>query len=296
MNRSNPFQGFGVALATPFNSDGSIDFVALRSLVDNIIVGGVDFICVLGTTAETPTLTEEEKLEIRRVVVEVNQERVPLLLGAGNNSTQAVCRQLREDNFEGFSGLLMVCPFYNKPTQEGLYQHFKKISEESPLPIVLYNIPGRTGVNLQAATTLRLANDCPNIVAIKEASGIISQIEEIVEYAPDGFDVFSGDDAITFELLTIGAKGVISVIGNALPKEFSRMIRLEFNGEYEPARKIHHQFTELYKLLFVDGNPAGCKALLNDMGMIENVLRLPLVPTRIETKQKMNEILKGLRI
>ena len=175
MNRSNPFQGFGVALATPFNSDGSIDFVALRSLVDNIIVGGVDFICVLGTTAETPTLTEEEKLEIRRVVVEVNQERVPLLLGAGNNSTQAVCRQLREDNFEGFSGLLMVCPFYNKPTQEGLYQHFKKISEESPLPIVLYNIPGRTGVNLQAATTLRLANECPNIVAIKEASGIISQ-------------------------------------------------------------------------------------------------------------------------
>jgi dihydrodipicolinate synthase len=283
MNRSNPFQGFGVALATPFNSDGSIDFVALRSLVDNIIVGGVDFICVLGTTAETPTLTEEEKLEIRRVVVEVNQERVPLLLGAGNNSTQAVCRQLREDNFEGFSGLLMVCPFYNKPTQEGLYQHFKKISEESPLPIVLYNIPGRTSVNLQAATTLRLANECPNIVAIKEASGIISQIEEIVENAPDGFDVFSGDDAITFELLTIGAKGVISVIGNAYPEEFGAMVHAAQAGDYTSALSLHRQFSRLYKLMSVDGNPSGIKGLLYIQGKADNIVRLPLVPVRVET-------------
>ena len=283
MNRSNPFQGFGVALATPFNSDGSIDFVALRSLVDNIIVGGVDFICVLGTTAETPTLTEEEKLEIRRVVVEVNQERVPLLLGAGNNSTQAVCRQLREDNFEGFSGLLMVCPFSNKPTQEGLYHHFKKISEESPLPIVLYNIPGRTGVNLQAATTLRLANDCPNIVAIKEASGIITQIEEIIEYAPDGFDVFSGDDAITFELLTIGAKGVISVIGNAYPEEFGAMVHAAQAGDYTSALSQHRQFRRLYKLMSVDGNPSGIKGLLYIQGKADNVVRLPLVPVRVET-------------
>lgn len=283
MNRSNPFQGFGVALATPFNSDGSIDFVALRSLVDNIIVGGVDFICVLGTTAETPTLTEEEKLEIRRVVVEVNQERVPLLLGAGNNSTQAVCRQLREDNFEGFSGLLMVCPFYNKPTQEGLYQHFKKISEESPLPIVLYNIPGRTSVNLQTATTLRLANECPNIVAIKEASGIISQIEEIVENAPDGFDVFSGDDAITFELLTIGAKGVISVIGNAYPEEFGAMVHAAQAGDYTSALSLHRQFSRLYKLMSVDGNPSGIKGLLYIQGKADNIVRLPLVPVRVET-------------
>ena len=283
MNRSNPFQGFGVALATPFNSDGSIDFVALRSLVDNIIVGGVDFICVLGTTAETPTLIEEEKLEIRRVVVEVNQERVPLLLGAGNNSTQAVCRQLREDNFEGFSGLLMVCPFYNKPTQEGLYQHFKKISEESPLPIVLYNIPGRTGVNLQAATTLRLANECPNIVAIKEASGIISQIEEIVENAPDGFDVFSGDDAITFELLTIGAKGVISVIGNAYPEEFGAMVHAAQAGDYTSALSLHRQFSRLYKLMSVDGNPSGIKGLLYIQGKADNIVRLPLVPVHAET-------------
>lgn len=283
MNKSNPFQGFGVALATPFNTDGSIDFVALRSLVDNIIVGGVDFICVLGTTAETPTLSEEEKLEIRRVVVEVNQDRVPLLLGVGNNSTQAVCRQLREDDFEGFSGLLMVCPFYNKPTQEGLYQHFKKISEESPLPIVLYNIPGRTGVNLQASTTLRLANDCPNIVAIKEASGIITQIEEIVEYAPEGFDVFSGDDAITFELLTIGAKGVISVIGNAYPEEFGAMVHAAQAGDYTSALGQHRQFSRLYKLMSVDGNPSGIKGLLYIQGKVDNVVRLPLVPVRVET-------------
>ena len=283
MNKSNPFQGFGVALATPFNTDGSIDFVALRSLVDNIIVGGVDFICVLGTTAETPTLIEEEKLEIRRVVVEVNQDRVPLLLGVGNNSTQAVCRQLREDDFEGFSGLLMVCPFYNKPTQEGLYQHFKKISEESPLPIVLYNIPGRTGVNLQASTTLRLANDCPNIVAIKEASGIITQIEEIVEYAPEGFDVFSGDDAITFELLTIGAKGVISVIGNAYPEEFGAMVHAAQAGDYTSALSQHRQFSRLYKLMSVDGNPSGIKGLLYIQGKVDNVVRLPLVSVRVET-------------
>lgn len=283
MNKSNPFQGFGVALATPFNTDGSIDFVALRSLVDNIIVGGVDFICVLGTTAETPTLSEEEKLEIRRVVVEVNQDRVPLLLGVGNNSTQAVCRQLREDDFEGFSGLLMVCPFYNKPTQEGLYQHFKKISEESPLPIVLYNIPGRTGVNLQASTTLRLANDCTNIVAIKEASGIITQIEEIVEYAPEGFDVFSGDDAITFELLTIGAKGVISVIGNAYPEEFGAMVHAAQAGDYTSALSQHRQFSRLYKLMSVDGNPSGIKGLLYIQGKVDNVVRLPLVSVRVET-------------
>jgi len=170
------------------------------------------------------------------------------------------------------------------------------IAKASPLPIVLYNVPGRVGVNMTAETTVRIASEFTNVVAIKEASGNLEQVDEIIKNKPKHFEVISGDDALTFPMIASGAVGVISVIGNALPKEFSRMIRLEFKGEYEPARKIHHQFTELYKLLFVDGNPAGCKALLNDMGMIENVLRLPLVPTRIETKQKMNEILKGMRI
>ena len=208
----------------------------------------------------------------------------------------AVIEDMKSTPWSGIDGILSICPYYNKPSQEGLYQHFKAIANEAPLPLVMYNVPGRTGVNMKAATTVRLAKDCPNIVAVKEASGSLEQVDEIIKNKPDNFEVISGDDALTFSMIASGAVGVISVIGNALPKEFSRMIRLEFNGEYAPARKIHHQFTELYKLLFVDGNPAGVKALLNDMGMIENVLRLPLVPTTIETKQQMDGILKGLRI
>ena len=221
--------------------------------------------------------------------------RVPILKYCGGNNTAAVVEEIKTTDWSGIDGMLSICPYYNKPSQEGLYQHFKAIAEASPLPVVLYNVPGRTGVNMKAETTVRLAKDFPNIVAVKEASGSLEQIDEIIKNKPDNFDVISGDDALTFSMVASGAAGVISVIGNALPKEFSRMIRLEFNGEYEPARKIHHMFTELYSLLFVDGNPAGCKALLNDMGMIENVLRLPLVPTTITTKQKMAELLKDLR-
>ena len=202
---------------------------------------------------------------------------------------------MRSTDWTGIDGILSICPYYNKPSQEGLYQHFKAIATESPLPLVLYNVPGRTGVNMKASTTVRLAKDCPNIVAIKEASGSLEQVDEILKHKPRNFEVISGDDALTFSMIASGAVGVISVIGNALPKEFSRMIRLEFNGEYEAARKIHHKFTDLYSLLFVDGNPAGVKALLNDMGFIENVLRLPLVPTKIETKQRMADIVKDLR-
>ncbi len=189
-----------------------------------------------------------------------------------------------------------VCPFYNKPSQEGLYRHFKAIAEASPLPVVLYNVPGRTGINMKPETTVRLARDCDNIVAIKEAAGSLEQVDEIIKNKPSDFDVLSGDDALTFSMVASGAAGVISVIGNALPKEFSRMIRYEFRGEYEPARRIHHGFTELYSLLFVDGNPAGVKALLHEMGFIENVLRLPLVPTRLTTLQKITAILKEMKI
>ena len=204
--------------------------------------------------------------------------------------------EIRNTDWSGIDGILSVCPYYNKPSQEGLYQHFKKIAEASPLPVVLYNVPGRTGINLRPQTTIRLANDCPNIVAIKEASGSLEQVDEIIKGKPADFDVLSGDDALTFSMVASGAAGVISVIGNALPKEFSRMIRYEFRGEYGPARRIHHRFTELYSLLFVDGNPAGVKALLSEMGMIENELRLPLVPTKVTTKQKMAQILKELQL
>lgn len=203
---------------------------------------------------------------------------------------------MKATDWTGIDGILSICPYYNKPSQEGLYQHFKAIASASPLPVVMYNVPGRTGVNMKAETTVRLAHDCENIVGIKEAAGSLEQVDEIIKGKPDRFDIISGDDALTFSMIASGAAGVISVIGNALPREFSRMIRLEFQGEYEAARRIHHMFTELYSLLFVDGNPAGVKALLNDMGYIENVLRLPLVPTTIKTKEKMADILKEIRI
>lgn len=286
----------GVALITPFHADGSVDYDALVRLVESLVSNGADFLCVLGTTAETPTLTTEEKETIKRLVVKQVDGRIPLLLGCGGNSTQAVIESLKNDNFSGYSGILSVCPMYNKPSQEGLYQHFKAIAAASPLPVVLYNVPGRTGVNMSAETTLRLARDCKNIVAIKEASGNITQMDDIIKNKPDNFDVISGDDGITFPLITLGAVGVISVIGNALPKEFSRMVRLALNGDYKNALTIHHRFTELFSLLFVDGNPAGVKCMLNLMGACENVLRLPLVPTRITTMEKMNKIVKSLNI
>lgn len=292
----NIFHGLGIALITPFKEDFSIDYEALVNLVNYHLDNGADFFCILATTGEAPCLSREEKNELTAVVKRVVNGRVPILKYCGGNNTAAVVEEIKTTDWSGIDGILSICPYYNKPSQEGLYQHFKAIAKASPLPIVLYNVPGRVGVNMTAETTVRIASEFTNIVAIKEASGNLEQVDEIIKNKPKHFEVISGDDALTFPMIASGAVGVISVIGNALPKEFSRMIRLEFRGEYEPARKIHHQFTELYKLLFVDGNPAGCKALLNDMGMIENVLRLPLVPTRIETKQKMNEILKGMRI
>ena len=281
---------------TPFTPDGEVDYPALKRLVNYQLDNGADFFCILATTGEAPCLTTEEKDRITETVKEINRGRLPILKYCGGNNTRAVVEEIKHTNWEGIDGILSICPYYNKPSQEVLYKHFKAISAASPLPIVLYNVPGRTGINLRPDTLIRLARECDNIVAVKEASGSLEQVDEIIKNKPEGFDVISGDDALTFQMIASGAAGVISVIGNALPKQFSRMIRLEFKGEYEPARKIHHRFTELYKLLFVDGNPAGVKALLNDMGMIENVLRLPLVPTTIATKEKMAAILKDMRI
>lgn len=293
---NNIFKGLGIALITPFKSDSTVDYEALTRLVEYQIENGADFFCILATTGETPCLNKEEKEKIKQLVIDVNQGKLPILMGCGGNNTAAVVEELQTTDWSGIDGILSVCPYYNKPSQEGLYQHFKAIAQASPLPVVLYNVPGRTGINLKAETTVRLAKDCENIVAIKEASGSLEQVDEIIKNKPARFDVISGDDALTFPMIASGAAGVISVIGNALPKEFSRMIRYEFRGEYEPASKIHHRFTELYSLLFVDGNPAGVKALLHEMGMIENELRLPLVPTRITTMQKIATTLKELRI
>lgn len=292
----NKFKGLGVALITPFTNTGEVDYTALRRLLDYHLSNGVDFFCILATTAETPCLSVYEKQKIKETIIEKVNGQVPLLMGCGGNNTMAVVEQLKSDDFKGIDGVLSVCPYYNKPSQEGLYQHFRTISESTDMPVVLYNVPGRVGVNMTAETTLRLANDCENIVAIKEASGNFTQIDDIIKNKPAHFDVISGDDGITFPLITLGAVGVISVIGNALPKEFSRMVRLALQGEYDPARHIHHKFTELFKLLFVDGNPAGVKAMLNSMGLIENVLRLPLVPARITTMGEISNIVEELNI
>ena len=293
---TNIFKGLGIALVTPFKTDGSIDYEALKRLIEYQTDNGADFLCILGTTSESPCLDYEERAEIKRFVVEANQGRLPVLMGCGGNNTRAVVKELQSFDLRGVDGILSVCPYYNKPSQEGLYRHFKMIADNCPLPVVLYNVPGRTGINMKSETTIRLATDCKNIIAVKEAGGSLEQVDEIIKNKPAHFDVLSGDDALTFPMIASGAAGVISVIGNALPREFSRMIRLEFNGEYEPARKIHHRVTELYSLLFVDGNPAGVKALLHEMGFIENELRLPLVPTRVATVQKMAAILQEMRI
>lgn len=289
-------KGMGVALITPFRENGSVDFTALARLIEFQIQNGTDYLVVLGTTAETPTLSKEEKEEIKHFVIERVNGRIPIVLGLGGNSTADVVRHLKEDDLNGVDAILSVVPYYNKPSQEGIYQHYKAISQASRLPVILYNVPGRTGVNMTAETTLRIAKEFKNVVAIKEASGNITQMDDIIKNKPADFDVISGDDGITFPLITLGAVGVISVIGNAFPKEFSRMVRLALAGDFQNSLLIHHRFTELFELLFVDGNPAGVKSILHVMGYIDNQLRLPLVPTRITTFEKIRQVLKELNI
>ena len=295
MERIN-LKGLGVALITPFKEDDSIDYTALGKLIEHLIQNSIDYLVVLGTTAETPTLSTEEKKEVVAFVKQRVNGRVPIVLGVGGNCTSSVVAQLKNDDYEGIDAILSVVPYYNKPSQEGIYQHYKAIAKATDLPIILYNVPGRTGVNMTAETTLRIAREFDNVVAIKEASGNIVQMDDIIKNKPADFMVISGDDGITFPLITLGAVGVISVIGNAFPKEFGRMVRLALNGDYDSALRIHHEFTELFSLLFVDGNPAGVKAMLNAMGYIDNKLRLPLVPTRITTYEKMRVVLDNLHI
>lgn len=292
--KEHKFRGLGIALITPFKTDGSVDYDALLRLVDYQIENKVDFLCVLGTTAETPCLTQDEKRNIREQLVKHVRGRVPLLVGCGGNCTAAVVEEIRTTDWTGIDGLLSVCPMYNKPTQEGMYQHFRAIAEASPLPLVLYNVPGRTGVNLAADTTLRLAHDFANIVAIKEASGKVDQIREILEKRPEGFDVLSGDDSLTLSVMKAGGAGIISVVGNAIPGEFGRMVHLMQEGRLAEATIINDTLFELYSLMFFEGNPAGVKAALASQGRIENQLRLPLVPVSQPTADRIASILKEL--
>ena len=286
MNKKELY-GMGVALVTPFDAAGMVDHEALGRLVDYQIESRADFLCVLGTTAETPTLSDEEKQAVRKTVVERNAGRLPILLGCGGNCTHNIVSKLSKDKMEDVDAILSVVPYYNKPTQEGMYAHFKAISEATDLPIILYNVPGRTGVNMLPDTTLRLASDCKNVVGIKEASGNIEQIEYILRNRPEGFKVFSGDDGITLPLIKSGADGVISVIGNAYAAEFAQLVHLAQAGDFASAEAIDKRLEELYRLIFVDGNPAGIKCVMELRGMLQNVLRLPLVPATQATKEKI---------
>lgn len=289
---NNIFTGLGVALVTPFKKDFTIDFDALAALLEKQVEGGADFLCVLGSTAETPCLSVAEKLQVKDFVIEQIKGRLPLLLGFGGNCTQELLHEVRDFDFKGIDGILSVCPFYNKPAQEGIYQHFKAVATEAGLPVVVYNVPGRTGINMSAATTLRLARDVENIVAVKEASGNVAQIDEIIAGAPDGFEVISGDDAITSQLIQTGATGVISVIGNALPREFGAMVHAALSRKADEANALDGRLQPFYPLLSVDGNPAGIKAMMSLMGEVENVLRLPLVPARRETVDALAKALQ----
>ena len=281
----------GVALITPFDDKGDIDFDALANLIEYQIYSDTSYLVVCGTTAETPTLTPAEKVAITQFVVEKVAGRIPVVLGIGGNNTAGVVEQIRETDFAGITAILSVTPYYNKPSQEGLYQHYKAIATSTDMPIVLYNVPGRTSVNISSQTTLRLAKEFSNIVAIKEASGNFRQIDEIIKNKPKNFIVISGDDGITFPLITLGAEGVISVIGNAFPHEFDSMVRFALRGDLIGAREIHYRFVELMDLLYVDGNPAGVKSMLSVMGLIKNNLRLPLVPTTVATMEKIKKVL-----
>lgn len=286
----------GVALATPFNPDFSVDYNSLSKLVDYQIEGGAAFLVVLATTSEAVTLSCPERAEIARFVRDHVGGRVPLILGMSDNCTNRLANHIKEVDFTGYSAILSVVPYYNKPSQEGIYQHFKAIAEASPLPIVLYNVPGRTGKNMEPDTTIRLAKEFPGkIIGIKEASGNLDQVAEIIAEAPDGFSVVSGDDALTRQMIALGATGVISVVGNALPKYFSTMVREALiNPESPKAEGIDASLQPLDKALFAEGNPSGLKCLLNLLGLANDVLRLPLVPVSATTRAKMAEALSAI--
>jgi 4-hydroxy-tetrahydrodipicolinate synthase len=288
-------KGTGVALVTPFLASGKIDEETLLQLIDYQLQNDTDYLVVLGTTAETPTLFSDEQEEIRQAVVSKVQGRMPLVLGVSGNHTQSIVKKLESDRFSGFDAILSVVPYYNKPSQEGIYQHYKHIAAAASLPVILYNVPGRTGVNMTAETTLRLAHDFNNIIAIKEASGNTTQISAIIRNKPRDFQVISGDDAATLPLISLGAAGVISVIANAFPKEFNRMVHLALAGNYAEAADIHLSFLELFGLLFADGSPAGIKCVLKIAGYGENILRLPLVPVQAATEEKIQAAMQIFR-
>ena len=283
--------GMGVALITPFTKTGEVDFVTLEKLVQMHIDCGTSFLCVLGTTAETPTLTIDEKREIRKRVIKQVDGRMPIMVGIGGNCTRAVVEELKNEDLTGVDAILSVAPYYNKPVQEGIYQHYKAVAQATELPVYMYNVPGRTGVNILPSTVVRLARECPNIVGYKAASGNLAQVKELIAALPEGFDVFSGDDGLTVDIMEAGGVGVISVFGNAYPLEMTKLVKAMQEGRVGDARNQHARLNELFQLIFVDGNPSGVKALMNIQGRVENILRLPLVPACDDTYSDLQQAL-----
>ena len=286
--------GMGVALVTPFTETGEVDYIALDNLLQTQLDAGTDFLCVLGTTAETPTLDLEEKRNVRKRVIDKVADRLPILLGVGGNCTQALINELLTEDFTGVDAILSVTPFYNKPSQEGLYRHYRALAAATQLPIYMYNVPGRTGVNMLPDTVIRIANECPNIAGVKEASGNIAQIKEIVDRAPLGFDVLSGDDGLICDIIKVGGVGAVTVLGNAYPAALTRMTHLAMEGKHDEAKKLDEAFSQVCTLLFADGNPAGVKSLLAHQGKMGNNLRLPLAPARKDVDDAMLEAMKTL--
>jgi len=288
-------KGTGVAIVTPFHAYGTIDFGSLEKVLEHIIKGGVDFVVALGTTSEAATLIDDEKDAIMGFVKETVDGRIPIVMGMGGNSTQTLVSKIKETDFTDVEAILSVTPYYNKPNQKGLYNHFKAVASACPVPIILYNVPGRTASNLTAETTLRLAHDFKNIVAIKEASGDFNQVMEILANRPEGFKVFSGEDAITFPLMSLGADGVISVVANAFPREFSEMVRLMNGKLHEEARDLHYSILPIINQLFADGNPGGVKAALEVMSILKNNLRLPMVKVNKSVYFALDKLIKEYR-
>ena len=292
---SHNFSGTGVAIVTPFDRDKNVDTSSLKSLINHITNGGVEFIVVLGTTGESVTLSNDEKKLVLDTVLEVNNGKLPIVLGIGGNNTMEVARQFEQTDLSGVDGILSVSPYYNKPTQEGIYQHYKVLDSVSSKPIILYNVPPRTGSNVLPETVLRLAHDCKNIVAVKEASGNIVQSMDIIKGRPDGFLVLSGEDLLTMPMMSCGGDGVISVVANAFPREYSDMVRDAAANRYEEARKNHYKLDEITKYLFAEGNPGGIKAALKILGIMGDDMRLPLVNVSSQTYNKLESLIKEMK-
>lgn len=288
------FVGTGVALVTPFKKDFSVDTEALKRIVNHVIDGGVEYLVVLGTTAESATLSNEEKEIVIDTIVKANNKRLPLILGVGGNNTAKVIEELKTRDFSDFEAILSVSPYYNKPTQEGIYLHFKAIAEVSPLPIILYNVPGRTASNMLPSTVIRLANDFKNVIAIKEAAGDIVQAMKLIQTKPEGFLVISGDDMITLPMVLAGGAGVISVIGEGFPKEFSEMVRLGLQKNVIEAFKIHYLLADAIDMIFEQGNPAGVKEIFKSLNLSENTVRLPLVNVNDDLASRLDKFTKKI--